>query len=184
MKKASAITLDIFIMMIMLAVLLGFTAYYVDQITVRPVVLMIDSEVNLRCFFVLSQIASSEYVREGEPVPDNSLRMELLKTYGLSNSQEKAYFGTYQDTYEESLNLMYGDSKIIVRNDDVFWTTVQAHSIPVACSMNVFGPVRTGTAGLFTTDSLQKAKSTGRTLTELMDYYQNLLYPILKGGAP
>ncbi len=167
MRKASAITLSIFIMMIVLAVLLGYTAYYVDQVVIRPVVLMQDAEVGLKCFFALSNIIGGEYVREGEPVPEGSLRSDLMESYQISNVQE-LYLGDYQDIYEESLALMYGDAEVIIRNDQVFWQAVR--SIPVTCYLSVYGPVRIGTAGLFTQRDVIEAAN------REMDFWQERLY--------
>jgi hypothetical protein len=177
-RKASAITISIFIMMILLAVLLGYTAFYIDQVTIRPVVMMIDSEISLKCFFVLSSIMGGEYVRDGEPVPEDSMRHELLKTYGLQNAQEAAVLKKYADVYNESLNLMYGGAELIVRNEEVFWQTVFFHNLPVECFTTVYGPIRTGTAGLFTRSAVERAAFFGQTIPELMNGWQERLFPL------
>ncbi|MBN1923318.1 MAG: hypothetical protein JW791_00985 [Nanoarchaeota archaeon] len=155
MRKASAITLSIFIMMIMLAVLLGYTAFYVDQVTVRPVVLMRDSEVSLKCFLVLNSIIGGEYVREGEPVDEGTLKSDLLQTYQLVNQQE-FFMSDNQEEYEELLELVYGPSEIIVNNERVFMQILR-EGAPAACLVRLYGPVRTGFAGLYVTDEIIQA---------------------------
>lgn len=179
-RKASAITISIFIMMIVLAVLLGYTAFYIDQVMIRPVVMMVDAEVNLRCFFMLSSIIGGEYVRDGEAVPEGSMRHELLKTYGLTNTQEGAYLKKYADIYNESLSLMFGQSELIVRNEEVFWQTVYFHDLPVQCYMTVYGPIRTGTAGIFGKESVDRAAELDQSVTGLMNSWQERLFPLAK----
>lgn len=184
MRKASAITISIFIMMIVLAVLLGFTAFYVDQVMIRPVVMMKDTETSLRCFFVLSNIIGTDYIRDGETVPSNSMRVDLLKTYGLKNVQEEVELTTYEESFKQSLELMYGNTSLQIRNEEVFWTTVAGAdtkeknipALPVACYMNVYGPIRIGTAGLFTQAAIEAAGDD--TITELMNIWQEKLYPM------
>ncbi|VVB74309.1 Uncharacterised protein [Candidatus Tiddalikarchaeum anstoanum] len=123
MRKGSAITLSIFIMMIVLGSLLAYTAFYVDQVMLRPVVQMYDSETDLKCFFIISNIVGGEYLRDGEPVPSGSLRSELNDLYGLRNGKG-AYLGDREEFFNKVLALQYGRSETIVREQDVLWTTV------------------------------------------------------------
>jgi hypothetical protein len=148
MKKASSITLSIFIMMIVLGVLLAYTAFYIDQVTLRPVVQMQDAEVDLKCFFVLSNIVKSEYLRESEPVPVGSLREQLIDLYGLKGV-ESVYLGANQELFNNILLSQYGKSEVVVAEEEIFWNTISVKGLPLECYMRVYGPVRMGATGLF-----------------------------------
>lgn len=165
MKKASAITLSIIIMMLMLAALLGYTAFYIDQVTLKPVVLMQDTEVSLRCFFILSNVVGNEYLRDGEVPESNTLRERLVvQTYAVQG-QPQDYFGEHVEPFYDILESLFGNSEFATAQKNVFWTTVQQRNLPVSCYMNVFGPVRMGTTGLFT--GLESGVSVSESIAEI-----------------
>ncbi|MDD4353771.1 MAG: hypothetical protein PHN56_04925 [Candidatus Nanoarchaeia archaeon] len=83
MKKSSALTISIIIMLVALAVLLGLTAFFVDQSVIYPLVLMEDSDVNLRCFLSLKNF-NTGYIRQVNNPPSGTLREKILSTYDIS----------------------------------------------------------------------------------------------------
>lgn len=148
MKKASAITLSIIIMMLVLAALLAYTAFYIDEVTLRPVVEMQSTESDLRCFLILSNIIGSNYLRDSEPVPNGSLRQELIRFYGLNNV-ERVNLGDREELFRNVLLIQYGNSETVIAEEEIFWSALNRYNIPFECYTRVYGPIRIGIAALF-----------------------------------
>ena len=144
MRKTSAITFSVLIMLVVLAVLLGLTAFFIDQSVVYPLVLMQDTEVTLKCFLSLINLNSQGYIRQGEvppEFPENSLRNELLKVYNIeevvttkkddSKLQILGYSGIFTGNYAEFLDLM------------------QDANFKIMCYTRSFGPANKGYIAIY-----------------------------------
>ncbi|MDD2679139.1 MAG: hypothetical protein PHS81_04620 [Candidatus Nanoarchaeia archaeon] len=140
MKKSSAITISILILLLALAVLLGLTAFFVDQSVVYPLVLMMDSEINLKCFLSLINLNNQGYIREGETAPAGTLRKELVLLYNIDESMKKA------QNYNIAMELGY--SGVFTGNEEEF-QRLRASGARIRCYTRSFGPAKTGYIALY-----------------------------------
>ncbi len=150
MRKSSAITLTTLVIVVVLTILLTYTAYYINSIMLKPVVNMQSEENSLRCYFVLSNLVGGDYFRLSSPPPENSLREKLVNFYNISISQDP-YNSLYHSEFERALTLSYGDAEIVIARDKAFWTAVKAEGLSPECTIEIYGPFYSGVAGLFTT---------------------------------
>jgi hypothetical protein len=140
-KKSSAITFSILILLLVLGVLLGFTAMYVDQVAIRPIILMRDSEVNMKCFLTLLRIQGNDYIRMGETLPKNSLREKLMATYNIENE-----IGISKEY--KNLEIL-GYSGVYMGNDADFREKLSGNDITFECYMRSYGPVQKGFIAIY-----------------------------------
>jgi len=142
MRKASGITLSVFVMLCVLALLLGLTSFYIDRVSVNPIVVMHDSEVSLKCHFVLSNAVGSEYSRQSDIISEDSLKYNLTQTYGLDDVQQFDY-GTLEESFKEALSLTYEDTDI-----NILTNTEYIRIGNFICSIELYGPSSSSIAGL------------------------------------
>ncbi|MFA5333725.1 MAG: hypothetical protein WC376_04490 [Candidatus Nanoarchaeia archaeon] len=140
-KNSSAISFSILILLLVLGVLLGFTAMYVDQATVRPIILMRDSEVDMRCFLTLIRIQGNDYIRTGQTPPENSLRQKLLDTYNIS--------GTASSTKEYKNLELLGYKGVYVGNEAEFRNELSSSDKLFYCYLRSYGPVEKGFIAIY-----------------------------------
>lgn len=160
MKKANAITMDILIMMLMLAVVLGFTSFYVDQVMLRPIIQMNDMGTSLKCSFLLAQLLEGGYLREGNIPEQETLKESLKNTYNITNTHN-VNFGKYTDSYEQIIKIMYGPNAVLIMESTYLFNKVAGSNnlfgkrfTPVCYAM-VYGPINTGVAGIFVQEGVK-----------------------------
>jgi hypothetical protein len=141
-KKSSAISFSILIMLIVLGVLLGFTSYYIDQAAIKPIVLMKDSEVNMKCFLVLLRNTKG-YINIGEVAPSDTYRSKLLNTYSISYS-----YSSFEPS--STLNTL-GYSGIFMGNEEEFRNLISnvLSEFKIQCYMRSYGPVQKGFIAIY-----------------------------------
>jgi len=139
-KKTSSITVSILIMLVVLAVLLSLTAFFVDQAVIFPLVLMKDTDVNLRCFLSLKNF-NTGYVRQTQILPNGSLRQKLESTYNLTKESSSI-------TMDDSL-ISLGYSGIFSGNEESFRAMLTDDRYVVTCYTRSFGPVYNGFIALY-----------------------------------
>jgi len=140
--KSSAITFSILILLIVMGTMLALSSFFIDQATVRPIILMRDSEVNMRCFLTLLNIESNNYIRTGQNPPDETLRQRLLNTYGISQESAQS---------KEYLNIQrLGYSGVISANDAEFRRALSQKNIE--CYIRSYGPVDRGFVAIYSED--------------------------------
>jgi hypothetical protein len=140
-KKASAITFSILILLLVLGVMLGFTSMYVDQATVKPIILMKDSEVNMKCFLTLLRIEGNDYIRLGETPPSGSKREKLIQNYNLDSNL---------NTTKEYDNLItLGYSGVFIGNEASFRKELSSGDITMECYIRSYGPVEQGFIAIY-----------------------------------
>jgi hypothetical protein len=138
--KSSAITFSILIILIVLGVLLGFTSFYIDQATIRPIVLMKDSEVEMKCFLMLIRNVNG-YLRKGENPPSNSLRSSLLSNYNIQSDAVQL---------KETQNLEdLGYKGIFIGNESIFKNFLSYSEHSVECYIRSYGPVEKGFIAIY-----------------------------------
>jgi hypothetical protein len=140
MKKSSAITFSILIMLVALGALLGFTSFYIDQATIQPIISMKDSEVSLKCFMTLVRLGNGKYLRMGETVPQDSLRSKLVTTYNL---QDSAMIINYD--YLQAL----GYSGVFSGNEEEFIEFLKSDEYSAQCYIRSYGPVERGFVAIY-----------------------------------
>jgi hypothetical protein len=141
-KKSSAITFSILILLIAMGTMLALSSFFIDQATVRPIILMRDSEVNMRCFLILLNIESNNYIRTGQNPPDESLRQRLLDTYGIGQEAAQS---------KEYLNIQrLGYSGVLSANDAEFRQELSQKNIE--CYIRSYGPVERGFVAIYSED--------------------------------
>ncbi len=150
MRKSSAITLTTLMIVVVLTILLTYTAYYVNSIMLKPVVNMQSAENSLRCYFILSNIVGGDYFRLSLPPPEGSLRQKLVDFYDIPVMQD-SYNSLYHSEFERALTLSYGDAEIVIARYKPFWTAVKVEGLNPECTVEIYGPFYSGVAGLFTT---------------------------------
>lgn len=160
-NKANAITLDILIMLVILAVVLGFTSFYIDQVMLRPIIQMNDQEASLKCSLLLSQLLKGGYLRQGEIVDSDSLKESLIQTYNVTN-ENNINFGRYTENYQEALKALYGkDAVLIIESEYLFNLVAGKNNLfgkqfsPVCYTM-VYGPINTGVAAIFNQEGVKE----------------------------
>ena len=147
-KKLNAITLDILIMLILLAIVLGFTSFYIDQVMVRPVLQMNDQDTSLKCSFLLSQLLKAGYLREGEMPKQGTLKKSLLNTYNVTN-ENNINFGRFNNQYDQAVKAVYGNNAILIVTNTYIFNKLINKGFSPYCYEIVYGPITTGIAGIF-----------------------------------
>ncbi len=151
-RKASAITLGIIVMMLMLVVTLGYTAFFVEQTVVRPIVRVSDQETSLKCFFMLTNVLGSDYLRDGEIPAEGTLRHRLVSdTYEISPYQDYVY-GDKMKTYKKPLESQFGNVELVTYDKEILKLALNSRFLEdysLLCFMDVYGPVNTGVSAMF-----------------------------------
>ena len=138
MKKSSAITISIIIMLLALAILLGMAAFFIDQSVVYPLVLMIDSDVNLRCYLSLIRVSQS-YIRASDIPQEGTLREKLLTSYNIDENIKESMDNEYLTRLGYS-GIFFGD--------EAEFRTFRNNN-QIMCYARSFGPARQGYIALY-----------------------------------
>lgn len=125
-------------MLVALAVLLGLTAFFVDQSVIYPLILMQDSDVNLRCFLSLKNF-NTGYIRQTISPEIGTLRSKLLSTYNISTGESVTI------DYPNLKSLGY--SGVFSGNTESF--THKLREGVIVCYTRSFGPAFNGFLALY-----------------------------------